>query len=246
MGTYEARHAVADVETSPQRRLIMRSSLATAAVATVGAAGLATPASAATRRSLKFGSKGSDVKALQVKLRACGYWHAGSDGLYGTTTEQAVMALQKAHGLSRDGIVGPQTWSAIYKPRTPRPRTTSAFEIDKTRQLQIVARWGWAQWVFNTSTGNGERYWSSASGRYLYATTPSGTFRFNRAINGMRNAPLGELWRPRYFNGGIAIHGSPSIPGYPASHGCARLSDPAINYIWWKNLAPIGRTVKVY
>ena len=45
MGTYEARHAVADVETSPQRRLIMRSSLATAAVATVGAAGLATPAS---------------------------------------------------------------------------------------------------------------------------------------------------------------------------------------------------------
>ena len=112
--------------------------------------------------------------------------------------------------------------------------------------LILVIEGGRVKWVFNTSTGNGERYWSSASGRYLYATTPSGRFAFQRAIDGMRRAPLGNLWRPRYFNGGIAIHGSPSIPGYPASHGCARLDNKAIDYIWSANLAPIGSRVWVY
>ena len=150
------------------------------------------------------------------------------------TTQQAVMALQKAHGLSRDGVVGPQTWSAVYSPRTPRPRTTSAFEIDKTRQLQIVARWGWAQWVFNTSTGAPS------------TPTPVGRWRFQRAINGMDRSPLGTLWRPRYFYRGYAIHGSRSIPGYPASHGCARLHNKAIDFIWAHNLAPIGRQIWIY
>lgn len=236
MGTYEARHAVADVETSPQRRLIMRSSLATAAVATVGAAGLATPASAATRRSLKFGSKGSDVKALQVKLRACGYWHAGSDGLYGTTTEQAVMAVQKVYRLDRDGVVGPATWKVIDRLIRPGAKTKSGnvCEINLEKQTMMFVVGGKVKWVFNTSTG-------AAGWR-----TPKGRYTFFRQINGMRNAPLGQLWRPKYFNGGIAIHGAKSIPGYTASHGCARLSNAAINYVWSANLAPIGSKVWVY
>lgn len=236
MGTYEARHAVADVETSPQRRLIMRSSLATAAVATVGAAGLATPASAATRRSLKFGSKSSDVKALQVKLRACGYWHAGSDGLYGTTTEQAVMAVQKVYRLDRDGVVGPATWKVIDRLIRPGAKTKSGnvCEINLEKQTMMFVVGGKVKWVFNTSTG-------AAGWR-----TPKGRYTFFRQINGMRNAPLGQLWRPKYFNGGIAIHGAKSIPGYAASHGCARLSNAAINYVWSANLAPIGSKVWVY
>lgn len=221
-----------------------------AAAATAVAGGLVVTAGEDARAArpdlLSEGDTGWWVQNLQRRLLEANYWLRTPNGTYDDTTQQAVMALQKVHGLGRDGVVGPATWKAVYAPTTPRPRTASAFEIDKGRQLQIVARYGWAHWVFNTSTGNGKRYWSSASGRYLYATTPSGTFRFTRAINGMRNAPLGQLWRPRYFVGGIAIHGSPSIPGYPASHGCARLSNRAINYIWWKQLAPIGRTVKVY
>lgn len=221
-----------------------------AAAATALAGGLVVTAGEEARAArpdlLRQGDTGWWVQNVQRRLLEAHYWVRSASGTYDDTTQQAVMALQKVHGLGRDGVVGPNTWAAIYNPMTPRPRTTSAFEIDKRRQLQIVARWGRAQWVFNTSTGNGNRYWSSSSGRYLYATTPSGTFRFTWVVNGMRNAPLGQLWRPRFFNGGIAIHGSPSIPGHPASHGCARLSDRAINYIWWKNLAPIGRIVTVY
>jgi lipoprotein-anchoring transpeptidase ErfK/SrfK len=62
----------------------------------------------------------------------------------------------------------------------------------------------------------------------------------------MDRAPLGDLWRPRYFNGGIAVHGSGSIPGYPASHGCARVSNGAMNMIWANGLMPMGGLVTVY
>ena len=50
-------------------------------------------------------------------------------------------------------------------------------------------------------------------------------------MDGMDISPLGQLWRPRYYYGGYAIHGSDSIPPYPVSHGCVRLSYPAIDWI---------------
>jgi lipoprotein-anchoring transpeptidase ErfK/SrfK len=58
-------------------------------------------------------------------------------------------------------------------------------------------------------------------------------------------APLGRLYRPVYFYGGYAVHGSGSIPAYPASHGCARVSNPAIDMIWRENLMPDGLRVLV-
>ncbi|OAB86512.1 spore cortex-lytic enzyme [Janibacter melonis] len=252
MSHYQPRHAVA-LDASgvdavrPDRRAVIR--LGAAAVA-VGATALVAPvpAQAATRPTLKLGSRGSRVRSLQRTLRLNGYWCRSTNGVYDSTTQQAVMTLQKVRGLSRDGVCGPNTWKAVDSIRRPVARTKSGsiMEIDKSRQIILVVRDGRVKWAFNTSTGNNKRYWSSASGRYTTASTPSGRFTFQRAINGMRRAPLGNLWRPRYFNGGIAIHGSPSIPGYPASHGCARLDNKAIDYIWSVNLAPIGSRVWVY
>jgi len=55
------------------------------------------------------------------------------------------------------------------------------------------------------------------------------------------------LYRPRYFtNAGHAIHGYTSVPPYPASHGCVRVTNAAMDYIWANNLAPIGSSVVVY
>ena len=42
------------------------------------------------------------------------------------------------------------------------------------------------------------------------------------------------------------MHGSGSIPGQPASHGCARLSNAAIDFIWDFGLVPKGTPVSVY
>ncbi|MGE9809113.1 MULTISPECIES: L,D-transpeptidase family protein [unclassified Janibacter] len=229
------------------RRTALQSVAATAVVGATGVAATTTAAEAATRPTLSQGDTGWWVANLQKRLNAAGYWTRKTDGVYDDTTQQAVMALQKMRGLTRDGVCGPMTWSAVYSIYRPKARTTSGniIEVNKGRQVILVVEDGRVKWVFNTSTGNNKRYWSS-DGYWAYATTPSGRFKITRAIDGMRVAALGELWRPRYFNGGIAFHGSTSIPGYPASHGCCRMSNKAINYVWWKNLMPIGRAVWVY
>lgn len=50
--------------------------------------------------TLRYGSRGSQVKLLQKKLGL------KQDGIFGTMTEQSVKEFQKAHGLVVDGIVG--------------------------------------------------------------------------------------------------------------------------------------------
>jgi lipoprotein-anchoring transpeptidase ErfK/SrfK len=46
--------------------------------------------------------------------------------------------------------------------------------------------------------------------------------------------------------GGIAIHGDSSVPAHPVSHGCVRVSNQAIDWIWATGSDPIGTPVWVY
>ena len=68
---------------------------------------------------LKKGAKGEQVKALQVLLIGYGYKMEnngktyGVDGSFGTATDNAVRAYQKANGLAVDGSVGSATWNKL-------------------------------------------------------------------------------------------------------------------------------------
>lgn len=66
-------------------------------------------------RVLKYGSKGDDVKALQILLMGngcpCGKW--GADGSFGVATENAVKEYQRKKKLQVDGKAGPQTWKSL-------------------------------------------------------------------------------------------------------------------------------------
>ena len=84
------------------------------------------------------------------------------------------------------------------------------------------------------------------NGRREVAITPKGHFTTYRVIDGPHRSPLGLLYRPRYFFEGVAIHGDSSVPSHPVSHGCVRVSNAAINWIWATNLDPIGRKVWTY
>ncbi len=66
-----------------------------------------------TMRTLKTGCSGSDVKLLQETLNGLGYECGTADGVFGTRTRNAVIAFQKAHGLTADGIVGEKTRAAL-------------------------------------------------------------------------------------------------------------------------------------
>lgn len=195
--------------------------------------------------TLHPGDSGAYVLSVQKRLAALGYWLGGPDGTYGYLTTQSVMALQKAAGLGRDGVFGPSTRRALEAGVRPPSRTGgTGVEIDLQRQLLLVVRGGSVTTILNTSTGNGEMF--ESYGRQLRAVTPPGSYSVFRTVDGNDEGPLGDLWRPRYFNGGIAVHGAASVPAYPASHGCARVSNPAMDMIWAQNLMPVGSRVTVY
>ena len=63
--------------------------------------------------TMRKGAKGNLTALLQEKLNATGYNCGKIDRIFGTGTENAVKALQKAHGLTQDGIVGQKTWRIL-------------------------------------------------------------------------------------------------------------------------------------
>ncbi|WP_375163209.1 N-acetylmuramoyl-L-alanine amidase [Laceyella sacchari] len=81
-------------------------------IARVRQGGSASPAAGSgLRRLLKVTRpmmRGDDIKQVQVRLGV------PADGIYGPVTKRAVQAFQKARGLAVDGIVGPQTWGALF------------------------------------------------------------------------------------------------------------------------------------
>jgi peptidoglycan hydrolase-like protein with peptidoglycan-binding domain len=186
------------------------------------------------------------VLALQERLTALGYWLGTPDGSFGLLTLQAVYALQGAAGLERDGVVGPTTRAALADGTRPRARSDSGavVEIDRDAGLISFVRDGQVQLALHTSTGTFDYY--SHEGRRLLADTPEGRFSVTWAHDGWREGDLGRLYRPRYFHpDGIAVHGYPSVPAYPASHGCARVSGEAMDMIWADDLMPLRSEVLV-
>lgn len=82
--------------------------------------------------SLKLGSQGQDVRNVQQKLKALGFYKGNVDGDFGEATEKAVKAFQKQYGLTVDGKVGSATMAklasakATQKPTaSPTPRATA-------------------------------------------------------------------------------------------------------------------------
>ena len=196
---------------------------------------------------LSPGASGPAVASLQQHLLALGYWIDGVSGSYGLTTQQAVYAFQKVEGLPRSGVVDIQTSQRLATARRPSPASTSGYvaEVDKPHQVIKIALNGQTLWVINTSTGSGIPY--TLDGTVFTAQTPDGHFTVSGQINGLDVSPLGQLWRPKFFTGtGIAFHGSPSIPPFPASHGCVRMTNAAIDWIWANNIIPLGTSVWVY
>jgi L,D-transpeptidase catalytic domain/Putative peptidoglycan binding domain len=195
---------------------------------------------------LRPGDHGREISDLQRRLAAAGYWLGSPDGIYGLLTQQAVLALQKAAGIGLDGLAGPATIAALRYGVRPQARSRAGrlIEVDVARQLLLVVRDGAVQQVFNTSTGTDQKY--VVDGRRYLADTPKGTWRIFRQVDGVDHGPLGDLYRPKYFHtDGIAIHGYASVPARAASHGCVRVTNAAMDWLWSSGAAPVGTAVLV-
>ena len=202
------------------------------------------------------GSKSGPATAvLQERLNQVGFWAGEADGKYGIATSQAVMAVQKYLGLKRTGKADQAVadWLNTTQGKvTGVSNTGTLIEIDKARQLLFLIVDGKTQWAFNTSTGSGKAYTTVNKKDPTKietgdAQTPNGMYRTTRERpEGWWEGDLGKIYRPKYFVGGIAVHGMTSIPAYPASHGCVRLSVPAMDFLWDLGTLPVGTPVWVH
>jgi peptidoglycan hydrolase-like protein with peptidoglycan-binding domain len=182
------------------------------------------------------GDEGQIVFEIEQALVANGYWLPRSDdGVFDQDTRHAVTAVQKTHGLPRTGIVDFDTLAVFGAPK-PAPQSTVGvvMEVDLERQITSVVRDGVITEVFDSSTGRRAGW------------TPRGQYEITREIDGIRNAPLGRLYRPKYFVGGVAFHGYPKVPAEAASHGCVRVTNAVMDHIWDTDLMPKGTAVIVF
>lgn len=187
----------------------------------------------ASPAKLGLGDHGKDVAALQRRLAALGYEVHKADGEFGSETNHAVVAFQKVNRLDRDGVAGPKTMKALAHPRLPRPRQGGRgmhIEADLTLQVVYVVDNGKIHEILDASSASGRQYVSQ--GEVRVAHTPEGSFRIERKINSWHRSSLGLLYRPAYFIGGYAIHGAPSVPPFPASHGCIRITTTAMDGLY--------------
>jgi lipoprotein-anchoring transpeptidase ErfK/SrfK len=180
------------------------------------------------------GAEGADVLQLQQRLVQLHYDPGTVDGHYGAGTALAVMAFQKVSGLGRTGGADAATMSALTGATDPVPLVPAGaptrVEVDVARQVLFVWIDGRLARILPVSTGSGQHY--CEAGGCGVAVTPLGEFRAGRRIPGLHRSPLGVLYNPVFFHEGYAIHGSPSIPPYPASHGCVRVPIAASRWLF--------------
>lgn len=187
----------------------------------------------------------NERRQAEQRLWELGYWAGPIDGKFDSASRQALISFQKVEGRPRTGKLTSTELNALLIASRPRPRVEgyAHIEIDLTRQvLFVIDETGTVNRIVSVSSGNEQRYVDH--GQVHRAHTPRGTFKVLRKINGSRLSSLGLLYYPSYILNGIAVHGSLSVPRYPASHGCIRVPMFAAKEL--SGLMPIGIEVRVY
>lgn len=186
-----------------------------------------------------------DHLEAEQKLMELGYWTGKIDGQWDTASRNALIAFQKVEGLKRTGQLTPANFAVLLAATRPLPRETGAahLEVDLIRQvLFIVDDAGVVTRVLPVSTGSGKSF--TSEGETRDAITAPGRYQVRSKVPGWKKSPLGRLYYPVYFMYGTAIHGYPSVPVKPASHGCVRIPMFAAQEIF--KTIPVGMPVIVY
>jgi len=194
--------------------------------------------------SLERGDYGPLVEHLQIRLENAGFRPGDLDGEYGRATYQAVLAFQKYHDLERDGVFHYDQWEYLgLKPAVRLRSDATRIEVDLGKQVLYIVEDNAVSNVLGISSGNGGTF-VNYTGREGRAQTPEGEFSFYMERNYNHRSYLGTMYKPYYFRGGYAIHGSPNVPAYPASHGCVRVTNDDMDFLRTK--LEIGMPVILY
>ena len=160
----------------------------------------------------------AELRSARLRLKELGYVSAGG------STQSALSLFQKWEGRKVTGRLSRGDFDELINASRPQPKDPDYkhVEVDLDRQLLLlIDHDGAVARMLPVSTGSGRRY--NEKGIRGTAYTPRGRFRVYGTIAGWRKSPLGLLYYPSYFSDGLAIHGNPSVPSTPQSHGCIRI-----------------------
>jgi peptidoglycan hydrolase-like protein with peptidoglycan-binding domain len=221
-----------------------------------------TPTVPALSRDLSQGLVGEEVLAVQKTLAALQFDPGPIDGIFGGATVRAVWAFEKiVLGTPRTemrGVVTPDIWMQMNSDVRIAPRRTPGgthMEVYIPEQVSVLFNEGEARIISHVSSGENIEWCdvvdidlddgtTEEKGICGISLTPGGVYHFERKVDGWRNAKLGRLYQPVYFNYGIAIHGSGNVPDYPASRGCVRHPMHIAEYL--PDLIAIGDAIYVF
>ena len=175
------------------------------------------------------------VRGVQLRLSALGYLEPSEvTGSLDYLTEQALLAFQGWEDLDRTGTVTGQTQVELLRASRQHPsarRLGRRIEIYSDRGVLLMTEDGEVVRAVHTSTGSLGR-------------TPVGDFAVYVKSLYSWSVPF-HVWMPyaAYFRGGIAMHQSPDVPSYPASHGCVRLPEGEADRVY--RFVDVGTPVAV-
>ncbi len=187
----------------------------------------------------------SEEKDAEQRLSEMGYSTGRVDGAIDGTTRSGLIVFQKWEGRKVTGRLTRDEFEAIMSAEAPQPKDSGYkhVEVNVDRQVLLLTdNEGKVQRILPVSTGSNKRYHEKRMSGLAY--TPRGRFRIYAKISGWRKSPLGLLYYPNYFSDGLAIHGNPSVPNLPESHGCVRI--PMSSAIAIYKQLRVGTIVLIY
>jgi len=170
------------------------------------------------------------------------------DGVFNESTRRAFCIWREFSGLpaNRNLLTLAQRTTLVRSPKLQLPANLKE-GLNLNLTCQSVA---WVIRDTQTDLLKLKAIYVASSGMPGY-TTPTGTYRIFSHVNAWQESTLypgAMMYRPQYFNGGRAIHGSATdalVKPYPASHGCVRMLHSSVDALWSGGIG-IGSQVQVY
>jgi peptidoglycan hydrolase-like protein with peptidoglycan-binding domain len=179
----------------------------------------------------------NDTPASLVAL-----WKPGNPNVI---TTGAVMAFERARGLTSDGVAGPKVWSALLQAVAARQVTTAPYDYVYVNQNlpETASVWRDGRTIFTTLVNTGIAAAPTAVGTYPVFARYLVTTMTGKNPDGKPYSDPGIPW-VSYFNGGDALHGylRPGY-GYPQSLGCVEMTYANARTMY--PLTPLGTLVTV-
>lgn len=203
------------------------------------------PTIAGAKKSKQHALTRAELRQAESRLAEMGYEPGRVDGVIDDNTRRAVLVFQKWEHRKLTGQITRNEFDAIMGANAPQARDAAYrhVEVDLDRQVLLLTNDdGTIRRILPVSTGSNKQY--NEKGLRGLAYTPTGRFRIYAKIAGWRKSPLGLLYYPNYFSDGLAVHGNPSVPLSPESHGCIRI--PMWSAIEMSKAMPVGTILLIY